>query len=345
MKLNKNKTITTTLIIVFLTLEIIFPNIRHVSFYLVTLILATFSSLFFHEFGHVIGCWITKTKITKFVVLCFSIELLDQSYKLKLNKNINWFGGMIQFSIDNNIKQMYRKGKIIALMGPTASIILCCISFIFSEIAPSLFFDSLSIINLGIFGVTILPYYSNGVYSDGYQFIKLTKKDRYFQNIYLLSTYLSSNIEPKKWPEISWFTIQKILDNNDIGERLILASYIFYRSQFIDRDDKKNYLIFDETLELEKIKGTNTSKQLYRAYCQSYHYTQNTYKQSKNLNNDKLDIISKARINCLNAVTIEQKNKYLKEYDTILKKNKDETMGFWKGEEQFIRKLRINIIE
>lgn len=337
--MNKNKIVVATLIIIFLILETIFPSVRNASFYLLILISATFFALFFHEFGHVIGCWVTKTKITKFVVLCFSIELLGHSYKLRLNRKLAWFGGMVQFSIDNNTERIYRKGAIIALAGPVASIIFCCISIIFSEIVSSLFIDSLSIMNLGIFGITILPYYSSGVHSDGYQFMKLMKKDPYFQVIYLLSSYLSSDVEPKKWPEISWSAIQKILKNNDIGERLILASYTFYRSQFIEIDDKRSSLIFDETLELEKMKGTDTSKQLYIAYCQSHYYAKRTYVQSPPLLIDKLDQISKARVNYFMALTTEEKSRRLKEYDGILSENKDETMGFWIGEKQFNKKL------
>ncbi|MBO0423145.1 site-2 protease family protein [Enterococcus plantarum] len=339
--MNKKKIVIPTLIIVFLILEIIFPSVRNVSFYLFMLMLATFFALFFHEFGHVLGCRVTKTKITKFVVLCFSLELSNQGYKLRLNRNFAWFGGMVQFSVgnDDDIDGIYQKGAIIALAGPLASIIFCFISFIFSKMTPNLFFDSLSVMNLGVFGVTILPYYSSGVHSDGYQFLKLVKKDNYFQVIYLLSSYLSSNVEPKKWPEISWSAIQKIIDNNDIGERLILASYAFYRSQFVDIDDQSSSLIFDETLDLEKMKGTDTSKQLYRAYCQSYYYIENPHVQSNDFFIDKLDLISKARVNYFTALTTEEKNKYLKEYDMILSKNKDETMGFWIGEKQFNRKL------
>lgn len=320
------------------------PILQSIGFYIFIFIILFVFSLIFHELGHVIGCLITRTKIIKFVVMCFSIEYSNQKYKIHWNKKLSWYGGMVQYSIDTQTKNIYKNGSIIAISGPLASFVLFLLTFVTSFLIPNFIFDILSILNLSLFCVTILPYYSDGIYSDGYQFSKLWKNDNYFKTIYLMSSFLNSDIIPEKWPEIDLKSIEQIVEKKNLGELVILASYTFYQSQFISISEKKANLIFNEYQKFSKSKKNDITKQLYLAYALSYNLMKDSISVSlENLDFQELDDISRARVNCLIFSEESKKSQSLQEYDQLLNNYENENLGFWLAEKQFNKKLHQRI--
>jgi hypothetical protein len=173
-----------------------------------------------HEAGHALaGVWV-KFDFSMYVVGPFMWVKETSGWTFKLNRNVNLFGGMV-LCLPGDSENLASRFSKFVLGGPVASLIFAALAFgarqmTSIEVLIPLF-NLLGYLSLFIFLVTIIPWYSDGFYTDGGRAIRFLKGgDTSRFELLLLSvvSHSSAGVRPRE------------LNKNDLNEALRLGNQL-----------------------------------------------------------------------------------------------------------------------
>lgn len=169
-------------------------------------------AIFIHELGHVILGMYVGHQFLFFTVGPFTIEKSITGLKLKTNSSWFAFGGISMMIPTSFVKEeMIKKEILYVAGGPAFSLLTSVISYIFYLTTGYSFLSYFSLMNLGLFLVTIFPT-STGNESDGYIIKKLWKRDQesmlWIEQM-IRNKEMMSPLRPKQWNKESILTAKK----------------------------------------------------------------------------------------------------------------------------------------
>lgn len=225
-----------------------------------------------HELGHAIAGILVKFDFRTYVIGPFLFNKETTGWKFKWNTNINTAGGLVICLPTSATDNINRKFAWYAAGGPLASLILAILTFALTYFLDNNTSASANIkfllMIIGIFSfiimiATAIPYYANGLASDGARFISMLKGgDRAkFEGLILkVMASATSGIRPKLLP-IKDLEEAKILgDKLNAPFKIYLPS--FYHQIAFDNNDfesAEKYL-FEHISYVDKMpKGINSS--------------------------------------------------------------------------------------
>ncbi|UOE58947.1 M50 family metallopeptidase [Priestia filamentosa] len=293
-----------------------------------------------HELGHVIF-----GKIAGFEFNCFTtgpilIEKNAEGIKLRENKSWEFAGGMaLMMPPFVQKEKMGSKQILYSAGGPILSLLFSLISFILYNQMEHIALLFFSLVNLGIFVVTMIPSGKGESGSDGYFIFLLLKNNEkslsLLENTLIYREFLS-NKKPNDWnEEYIQLAKQKAPSIDNIMYATMVYYYEIEKNGFISAKKKmEEYTTISITKQNSRLLSVFIHMQQLAYFLTDYQ--DNQFKSIKHLQQflSPIEPVSFYRGQCIIAYLqndISQASEYLQKVKKIIEKN-EPIYGFFKVE-------------
>jgi hypothetical protein len=211
--------------------------------------MAWLAAVGFHEFGHVVGGWVTGGRFLIWVVGPFKIQRTPSGLRFGLNRSVNTAGGMAACLPEDPKAMTPGRAAVMILGGPLASALLAGVGFAFADwlgrlpgavttgqaVTQYLVFITAALSSLG-FVATVVPSATGGFKSDGKRALDLLRGDRRSrqeQAMLALSLATIAGQRPAKYDQA---LVDEVLSLND-GSLFDLYAHLTVYLRAADRGE------------------------------------------------------------------------------------------------------------
>jgi hypothetical protein len=220
-----------------------------------------FLAIGIHELGHAAAGISQNFEFKMYVVGPFMFEKEGETWKYKWNKSFNLSGGLA-LCLPNDDHNLIKRFSIFIAGGPVASLLSAVLSFLIYRVIGAgdsysylhniiaLFFLIYTFLSTLIFLMTIIPFSTGGLHSDGARLIRFLKGgDISKLEVFVVSIFsgISAGIRPKD------YNMSEILDAKQLSNKLndnfevyfdgFLFQHTFDNNQLVEAEmHLENYL-------------------------------------------------------------------------------------------------------